>query len=221
MTDRPALSRNPRAHLLALVAALGAALLPMAALAQAKKAPTPTPAPRAATAAPAASPMVGRWELGFGVGLATPLETGIDTGFKSAFQGFYGLASLTPTTTLQLGGSAGWSYNGGPLRYALHSFDLLPVGRLRAQVAPSLVLFGDFGLGLAVLRTSQDVPLGPGGALVPQTTTDTSAIIRLGGGLGFDLGRQWSLSLEPAFCIYARSSSVTQFTLLLGALYRP
>jgi len=224
MTDRPAPPSTLRKHAL-VVTLLAAALLPLGASAQARKTPAPTPAPaaapRAAAPAPAASPVSGRWELGFGAGLATPLESGIDTGPKAAVEGLYGLRSLTPSTVLQLGGSLAWSYNAGTQGSSLHTFELVPVARVRAQVAPAFLLLGEFGVGLAVLRARELVEQGAGQPLVAQTNTETSAVIKLGGGLGYDLGRQWSLTLSPAFCIYARSSSVTQFTLLLGALYRP
>jgi len=196
-------------------AALALALLPAAARAQAKK-----PAPRPGYAP---SALLERWELGAGLGLAIPFESQLDTGFKLAAGGFYGLLPLSPGVLAQVGGTFGYTYNswGSGRDGSLHSIDLLPTGRLRAVLAPQVFGFVDVGIGLAVVRASYTTLAVPN---IPATTfssTDASFLLKLGGGLGYDLQPNLSLTFEPSFNIYAKSSSITQFTLMLGALYRP
>lgn len=163
--------------------------------------------------AAAASPtLLDRWEVGGGLGLAIPFESGIDTGFKLGADAFYGLASLSPSATLQLGGKFAWTYNSfSSASGSLHSIDLLPAARVRATVTPQVFAFGDVGLGLAVVR----------GSVSSASSTDAALLLQLGGGLGYYLNPQLALTFEPAFSIYAKNSSVTQFTLMVGFLLRP
>lgn len=199
--------------------ALALALLPAAAHAQSRK-----PAPRAAAASAAApSALLDRWELGAGLGLAIPFESQLDTGFKLAASGFYGLLPLSPGIVAQVGGSFGYTYNswGSGLDGSLHSIDLLPTGRLRAALAPQVFGYFDVGVGLGVVRASYTSPAIAGLPAVDFSSTDASFLLKLGGGLGYDLQPNLSLTFEPAFHIYAKSSSITQFTLMVGALYRP
>jgi len=195
--------------------ALAFALLPAAARAQSRKT-----APRAA-AAPSA--LLDRWELGAGLGLAIPFESQLDTGFKLAASGFYGLVPLSAGVVAQVGGSFGYTYNswGSGLDGSLHTIDLLPTGRLRASLAPLVFGYLDVGVGLGVVRSSYTSPAFPGLPATTFSSTDASFLLKLGGGLGYDLQPNLSLTFEPAFHIYAKSGSITQFTLMVGALYRP
>jgi len=168
--------------------------------------------------------LLGRWELSGGLGFAIPFENGLDTGFKLAGTGLYGQSSLGSGTLLQLGGTLAWTYNGygGAVDGSVNSIDLLPLARLRFALNPQLFAWADGGLGLAIVHASATTPAIP--PLVPATTastTDAALLVKLGGGLGFELQPNLALSLEPAFHFYAKSGSITQFTLLAGVLYRP
>jgi hypothetical protein len=190
----------------------------------------PAPAPRAAEApaprahvAPRPPPdpaaaLVHRLEVGGAVGLAIPFESGINTGFKLNAAGFYGFQQVAPNMLLQLGGNLGWTYHGAPAPVdgSFMFFDFLPTARLRMTLNDKLFAYGDGGLGLAVARASVTIPF-----FGTRSSTDAALLIKLGGGVGYDLNPQLSLVGEPALCIYVKDGSTTELTLMVGALYRP
>jgi len=168
--------------------------------------------------------LLGRWELSGALGFAIPFENQLDTGFKLAGTGLYGQSSLGGGTLLQLGGTLAWTYNGygSGVDGSLNSIDLLPLARLRFVLNPQLFAWADGGLGLAIVHASVTTPAIP--PFVPATTastTDAALLVKLGGGLGFELQPNLAITLEPAFHFYAKSGSITQFTLLAGVLFRP
>ena len=228
------------------VLALSLALAPPAAGAQgpSHKAPASSgktasraaPAKSAPEAAPAAvasstdASLVGRLEFEGGLGFAVPFESGVGTGFKLAGGAFYGVQTLMPGMILQVGGTLGWTRNGydSPVDGSLDTVDLLPTARIRMAMNPRIFLYGDGGLGLGIVHASVTVPglpaVPPFFAGTPSTTatsTDAALLIKLGGGVGLDLQPNLSLVLEPAFHIYVKNGSITQFTVLAGVLYRP
>jgi Outer membrane protein beta-barrel domain len=210
--------------------AFALALGPAAASAQTARTGT-TPASKTAAApaqrqparamAPSAdAALIGRFEFEGGLGLAIPFESGVNTGFKLGAGAFYGLQTLRPGLVLQVGGTVGWTYNGypSPLDGSLNTIDLLPTARLRYAVDHKLFVYGDGGLGLGILHSSFTIPL-PGFPAV--SSTDAALLIKLGGGIGYELQPRLSLVFEPAFNIYVKSGSITQFTMMAAAIYRP
>jgi opacity protein-like surface antigen len=245
MTTRYSQSRIAWIVPLALALAFGpeaasAQAAPRKTTAPAAKTPA-APAPKAAAAPVQRTPaaiqaaatdyaLIGRLEYSGGLGLAIPFESGVNAGFKVAGGAFYGLQALKPGLVLQVGGTVGWTYNGypSPIDGSLNTIDLLPTARLRLAVQPRLFVYGDGGLGLAIVHariTRPGIPpLPPFYPGTPSTTeSDTTAalLIKLGGGIGYDIQPNLSLTFEPAFNIYVKSGSITQFTMLVGALYRP
>lgn len=206
MTNR-AMTLKPFAPALLITFAL--LLLPAAASAQAA---------RHGAAADAPSRLVGHVELGGAFGLAIPFESGLDTGFKLNGNAFLGVQQLTPSAVLQLGGNLAWTYNGhsGGFGGSLNAVDFLPTLRLRTALSPLVFAYGDVGVGLSVVSESVDIP-----GLGTVSNTDTAFLLKLGGGLGYTVSPQLALTFEPAFNIYAKDGSVTQFTLMFGVLYRP
>ena len=215
---------TPR-HLISGLAALSLVLTPLAAAAETaparKAAPAVKQQPKAAPAPRATggeyNPLIGHWELEGALGLAVPFESGVNTGFKLAGSGFYGLQTLSPGVLLQVGGTVGWTYNGygGGLDGSVNTVDLLPTARIRMAVNPKLFVYGDGGLGIGIVHAKATFP-GFGST----STTDASLLIKLGGGVGFDLKPNLTLGVEPALNFYVKSGSITQFTLMAGLLYR-
>lgn len=222
---------------LALALAFGPAVAsaqaaPRKTAAPAAKAPA-APAPKAAAAPAQRTPaaieasadqaLIGRLEYTGGLGLAIPFESGVNAGFKLAGGAFYGVQTLKPGLVLQVGGTVGWTYNGyaSPIDGSLNTIELLPTARLRLAVQPRLFVYGDGGLGLAFVHYKTSFTVLPGFPSVSASGTDAALLIKLGGGIGYDIQPNLSLTFEPAFNIYAKSNSVTQFTMLVGALYRP
>jgi opacity protein-like surface antigen len=167
--------------------------------------------------------LVGRWELSGGLGFAIPFENQFDTGFKLAATGLYGQASLGGGTLLQLGGTLAWTRNGygSGVDGSINAIDLLPLVRVRFAINPQLFAFSDGGIGLAIIHGSVSIPNQAPAPATTRSSTDAALLVKLGGGLGFDLQPGLAITLEPAFHFYARSGSITQFTLLAGVLYRP
>jgi len=211
-------TRHAPVSLLPLVALASAlALSPAAATAQSGARRTTNPSS-------ADSSLVGRLELDGALGLAVPFESGLNAGFKLRGGVLMGMQTLTPGVILQVGGQVGWTYEGysSPLSGSINSIDLLPLARVRIGLAPQLFGYGDAGLGLGIVHSSVTTPAPfPGFPSVKASKTDAALLIKLGGGLGYDLRSDISLVLEPAFHIYVKDGSITQFTLLAGVLYRP
>jgi hypothetical protein len=229
MTPLRSLSRIGWIAPLALALALG----PAAASAQTARTGT-TPASKTAAApaqrqparamAPSAdAALIGRFEFEGGLGLAIPFESGMNTGFKLGAGAFYGLQTLGHGLVLQVGGTVGWTYNGypSPLDGSINTIDFLPTARLRYAIDPKLFVYGDGGLGLAVIHSSFTFPTLPGFPTISGSSTDAALLIKLGGGIGYQLQPRLSLVFEPAFNIYARSGGFTQFTMMAAAIYRP
>ncbi len=212
----------PTCRRLALPALAALALAATPAPAAAQSASRRTLAEKMAAVRDPSTALLGRWELGGALGFAIPFENELNTGFKLAGTGLYGQAALGGGL-LQLGGTLAWTYNGFGVGFdgSVSSVDLLPLARLRFALNPQLFVWADGGLGLAIVHVSQTTP---GVAPAPSTTrssTDAALLVKLGGGLGFELQPSLALTLEPAFHFYAKSGSITQFTLLAGVLYRP
>lgn len=177
------------------------------------------PARRSARAAEPTDDLVGKLEVEGSLGLAIPFETGMNTGFKLNAGGYYGLMQLTPTILLQVGGNFGITRNG----YDVPSipgvstsgstwlFDFLPTARLRFAINEKLHAMADGGLGLGIAYTSFS------GGGISQSDTSAAFLLKLGGGVGYDMNEKLSLVALPAFNIYVKDGSVTEFTLLVGA----
>jgi opacity protein-like surface antigen len=196
----------------ALVAALCLALLPSVSSAAPVVRHSPRPAEDPAAA------LIGRLELGGSLGLAIPFESGIDTGFKLNGAAFYGVMPLAPRVILQLGGNLAWTYHSAssPVDGSFTFWDILPTARARMSLDQRLFAYGDLGLGIGLARASINVP-----GFGTQTASDTAFLLKLGGGVGWDLNPQLSLVGEPALCIYMKDGSTTELTLMFGVLYRP
>lgn len=174
----------------------------------AHQAPRPPEDPSAA--------LLGRIELGGSLGLAIPFESGIDTGFKLNGAVFYGVMPLAPRVILQLGGNLGWTYHSAPFDGSFTFWDILPTARARMSLDQRLFAYGDVGMGIGLARASVNIP-----GFGTQTASDTAFLLKLGGGVGWDLNPQLSLVGEPALCIYMKDGSTTELTLMFGVLYRP
>ncbi|MBI5067559.1 MAG: hypothetical protein HZB56_04910 [Deltaproteobacteria bacterium] len=209
-------------HRLALAAAAALSLL-AAAPAAAQSGGKRTPSEKVAAVRDPSTALLGRWELAGALGFAIPFENQLGTGFKLAATGLHGQASLASGTVLQLGGTLAWTYNGygSGVDGSLDTVDLLPLARVRFTLNPQLFAFADGGIGLAIVHGSVSIPNQAPAPPTRSTSTDAALLVKLGGGLGFELQPSLAITLEPAFHFYAKSGSITQFTLLAGAVYRP
>ncbi len=178
--------------------------------------PAPPPRPRAARAAPQ-HPLLGKLEVEGSLGLAIPFESGMNTGFKLNAAGYFGFMPLGPTMLLQLGANLGFTYNGmpSPVDGSFIVVDLLPTARLRVTLNDKLWAMADGGAGLAIARSKVTIPF-----FGTQTSTDAAFLLKLGGGIGYDMNEQLSLVALPALNFYIKDGSTTEFTFLVGATMR-
>jgi hypothetical protein len=117
--------------------------------------------------------------LGFelAVGLDVPSPSGLDVGPRFTAALMYGLSDMTPQLRADLGVRASFAYHSADFG-SEWDFDVIPELRLVGGIAPRLALFGDIGVGIAVLRASNDF----GGS-----ATDTVAVFELAPGLSYAL----------------------------------
>jgi len=125
--------------------------------------------------------------------------SGYDAGPRLSGEFMYGFVDLAPQARLSLGGRGAFSYHGGAFNNSLWILEAVPDAKLTVNVAPNLSLYGDFGLGLAVLHQSV-------GSFSDSTIAFT---FQLGGGVSYALSPNMNLLGELRLDIYTRSGSST------------
>ncbi len=162
---------------------------------------------------------VGSLYYGAGIGLAIPFESGMHAGFKLDVNGFYVMQRLNPGLFLDLGANVGFTYNGSSVPdVSSWVLDLLPTARLRYQIDPAFSVYGDGGLGFAVWHWSAP-SVTIGGITFGGSNTSLDLMLKLGGGVAYKVSPQVALFFEPAFNVYI--TDTTEFTMMVGAQYRP
>ncbi len=130
--------------------------------------------------------------------------SGYNAGPRFTGEAMYGFIDLSPQARLSLGGRGAFSYHGGDFNYSLWIVEAVPDAKLTFALAPNLSVYGDLGLGLAVLHTSID--LGAFGS----TSDNTLAVtFQFGGGVSYAVSPNMNLLGELRFDIYSRSGSST------------
>ena len=118
----------------------------------------------------------------------------------------YGFMDLSPQARLSFGGRGAFAYHGGDFGNSVWILEAVPDAKLTLALAPMLSVYGDVGLGLAILNQSQDVPGFPG-----LTASDSTLALtfQVGGGVSYALSPNMNLLGEVRFDIYTRSGSST------------
>lgn len=167
-----------------ILAALAAALaLPTTSFAQARR------------SSGAGSTAAGTRALSIGGGLG--FEFGDDDGFGLRLDGVLPLQQLSPTVSMGLVGTAGFTHWGdsyGGVDASVNLLKLVPAVRIGIAAAPKISLYGDAGLGLYLGRSKvesdfydhSESAVGvtmrfAGGALV-----EVSPVLSIGGELGIN-----------------------------------
>jgi opacity protein-like surface antigen len=169
-------------------------------------------APAAASAAPgtavvsSASPSLGApvGALDFSGLLSLEIPPSFYTvGPRFSAEVMYSVMDLAPNARLKLGGRAAIAYHSGDFNSSLWLFDAVPDVKIVFAPTDLLALYGDVGLGLAVIHVSQDTPFG--------TASDTSLALafQIGGGVAYALNPAVNLLGEVRFDVYSRSGSST------------
>lgn len=115
----------------------------------------------------------------------------------------YSVMDLAPNVRLKLGGRAAIAYHSGDFNSSLWTFDAVPDVKIAFAATDLLALYGDVGLGLAVMHFSQDTNFG--------SVSDTSLALafQIGAGVAYTLNPSVNLLGEVRFDVYSRSGSST------------
>jgi opacity protein-like surface antigen len=141
---------------------------------------------------------VGGWSVSPQIALSIP-DKNLDVGPRFTLEGMYAAVDLAPSVRLDIGPRGSFAYHsfdGG----SYWAFDMLPDLKLRFAPSSRVGLYGDFGVGLAMLHASDDF----GGS-----DTRAAATIQFGFGAAFALSPGLNLTTEVRFNFYTRSGSPT------------
>ncbi len=134
------------------------------------------------------------------------LEAGNETGGQLRFDGEVPIARLTPRLQLAGVGSISYAFLSNDLRV----FEILPSARFNFSATRELGAYGDIGLGLAVASSHGH--------------SDSGAAMRFLAGAYYEMNPMTRFFVEaglhPYFGDFATKSSVTSFTLMVGAKFR-
>jgi hypothetical protein len=148
--------------------------------------------------------------LGFGAGDFTTFKLNGDLQ--------YGVAEIAPKAFFDLAGHIGFGFGD------LFVFEVVPKGRFRFALDNRLSLYGDFGIGFAIIHNSGvDVlnPFPPPIFISAGSYTDTFGIFRFGFGLQYKLTSAAILVVEPVGTnVYFGHGTAFQYSFLVGALFR-
>ncbi len=143
---------------------------------------------------------VGAWSFSPQFALDIP-PGGYDAGPRLTFEGMYGASDLAPSVRLDIGIRGSFAYHGfsrgGGSTWILEG---VPDVKLRFAASDRVGLYGDFGIGLAVLHTSVDFD---------GSDNTMAAAIQFGFGLAYALNPRMNLIGEVRFDIYTKSGSST------------
>lgn len=156
----------------------------------------------------------GQLEIGGEVGLTIPFDSGFGVGFKLAPEGFFFLPQFSPGLSLGVGGQLAFDLHPFPDAGTFWFLDIVPMGRLRYALNPKTAIYGDLGMGLAMLHYS--VSVGPFSA----SDTTAAFMLKLGGGAEFKMNDKMSITAGPAFNFYLKSGGTTTLSLMGGLLYK-
>jgi opacity protein-like surface antigen len=147
---------------------------------------------------------VGTIKVGASAGL---FASSFSTGFKLNLDGVYTFSEIQPRLYFEGAGHLGFMWGSD----SVSIYELIPKARVRYALSDQLSVYGDAGLGPAILHVSF-----PGGS------DDTwTLLIRFAGGVQYAFQPNIYLTLEPlGLNVYTASGSGFAYTLLAGVLFR-
>jgi opacity protein-like surface antigen len=166
---------------------------------------------RAATTAGGSSAIgatIGAYDYSFLLGLDLP-PSGFSVGPRLTGEIMYGYADVAPQARLDLGLRGSFAYHSGDLDTSLWIFDVVPDAKLVFALSPQLALYGDVGLGLALLHFSGATINTPFQTITTDSDTSVALAIQFGGGVSVAVAPNMNLLGEIRFDFYTRSGSST------------
>jgi opacity protein-like surface antigen len=188
------MNNSPTATRLLVIPLLAALAAPLAAHA--------APATRSASAGqtmsagstdPSMGAPVGAIDYSLLLSLELP-PSGLNAGPRFTGELMYGYLDLSPQARLSLGGRGAFSYHSSDFNTSLWILEAVPDAKVTLALAPKLSVYGDFGLGLAVLTASDST---------------LALTFQFGGGVSYAISPDMNLLGEVRFDIYTRSGSST------------
>jgi opacity protein-like surface antigen len=159
------------------------------------------------TDTPAFGAALGAYDYSLLLGLDLP-PSGFNAGPRLSGEVMYGFADVAPQARLDLGLRGAFAYHSGDFDGSVWILEAVPDAKLQFALSPQLALYGDVGLGLALLH--QSFPDFGGGT----ATDNTLALaIEFGGGVSYAIAPNMNLLGEVRFNFYTRSGSSTFVTL--------
>ena len=137
--------------------------------------------------------------------------SGFSVGPRLSGELMYGFIDLSPQARLSLGGRGAFSYHGGDFNISLWILEAVPDAKLTFALAPGLAVYGDVGLGLALMHFSFPAvaaipPFFPGSS---GSDSSLQVTFQFGGGVSYAVSPNMNLLGEVRFDIYTRSGSST------------
>ncbi len=169
---------------------------------------------------PVLGPSIGRMSWSGFVSLDLP-PSGLSVGPRIAAEGMYGFMDLAPQLRLDLGARASFAYHSAqdlfvPVANANATgsqwlIDVVPDAKLRYAVNDQLGVYGDVGLGLALMQSSVDFPpFTTGGTSFPATSSSDTTLaftIQFGAGVAYAVTPRINVLGEVRFDVYTKSGS--------------
>jgi len=143
--------------------------------------------------------------LDFSAQLALDIPpSGYSVGPRFTGEVMYNLMDLAPQLRLSLGGRGSFAVHGGDF-VSLWLIEGVPDAKIKFAVNDIFAVYGDFGLGFAIIHSSVDFP-----GTTASTSDDTLAVaIQFGGGVSYAISPTINLLGELRFNVYTRDGSST------------
>jgi opacity protein-like surface antigen len=215
LTFRPAHRQIPvmtahRASMLSLCVA--AALAPLAAEAATS---STSRSMTAGSTNPALGAPVGDLDYSLLLGLDVPSSI-YHLGPRLIAEGMYGYMDLSPQTRLKLGGRASFAYHGSDIDGVSTWFiEAVPDAKIEYAFMQNAAVYGDFGLGLALVRYNApdfQEPFPPF-ETVSATSTDLALTFQFGGGMSYAVSPTMNVLAEVRVSLYTKSNYAAFWTI--------
>ena len=165
----------------------------------------------AATSAGGASAIgapLGAYSYSFLLGLDLP-PSGFSVGPRLGGEIMYGYADVAPQARLDLGLRGAFAYHAADFDSSLWIFDVVPDAKLVYALSPQLAVYGDVGLGLALLHLSGAQQTIGNVTITADSDPTVALAIQFGGGVALAVAPNMNLLGEIRFDFYTRSGSST------------
>lgn len=152
---------------------------------------------------PSLGPEIG--QLGYSGLVSLELApSGLDVGPRFAFEAMYGFVDLAPQLRLDLGARASFGFHSGGGDVSLWLADIVPDAKIRYALTDQLGVYGDLGLGLALMHTSvPDFVIN--NVTYSASSTDLALTFQLGAGVAYAVTPNINLLGEIRFDFYTKS----------------